>query len=168
MRSTGEVMGMDDDLGIAFAKSQMAARPALPTGGSVFLSVKDADKPRAVVIARELIELGFTIFSTSGTARFLEGHGLEVRAINKLAEGRPHAVDMIKNGQLQMVINTPSGMIPRHDENQIRAAALIHGVSTMTTLIGAWAAFLGIRAMKQRGVGVRSLQSYRQNTVAAG
>jgi carbamoyl-phosphate synthase large subunit len=165
MRSTGEVMGLDADLGLAFAKAQAAARPGLPTLGSVFLSVKDADKPHAVELARGLESLGFTVYSTSGTARHLAEHGLSVKRLAKVSEGRPNAVDMIKNGQIAMVINTPGGMIPRRDENAIRAAAYAHNVCLMTTITGARAALDGIRALREKPLGVRPLQSYRGNVV---
>jgi len=163
MRSTGEVMGIDPDLGLAFAKAQAAARPGLPTKGTAFFSVKDADKPQAVAIARALAELGFTLYSTSGTARYLAEQGLSVKRIAKLNEGRPNAVDMIKNGDFAMVINTPGGMIPRRDENAIRAAAYAHNVFLMTTLTGAKAAVDGIRALRDKPLAVRPLQSYRGN-----
>jgi len=163
MRSTGEVMGLDEDLGLAFAKAQAAARPGLPTAGSVFLSVKDADKPHAVELARGLEGLGFTVYSTSGTVRYLAEHGLAVKRLAKVSEGRPNAVDMIKNGQFTMVINTPGGMIPRRDENAIRAAAYAHNVCLMTSITGARAALEGIRALRKKPLGVRPLQSYRGN-----
>ncbi len=163
MRSTGEVMGLDADLGVAFAKAQAAARPGLPVTGNVFLSVKDADKPHAVEIARALEELGFTICSTSGTAQTLFDAGVAVRRLAKLSEGRPNAVDLIKNGQIQMVINTPGGMIPRRDENAIRSAAYLHNVCIMTSITGARAAVEGIRALRNKPVGVRPLQHYRGN-----
>ncbi len=163
MRSTGEVMGLDDDLGIAFAKAQAAAKPGLPTKGNVFMSVKDADKARAVEIARKLEGLGFTLYSTSGTAQTLADAGLKVKKLAKIQEGRPNAVDLIKNGQIQMVINTPGGMIPRRDENAIRSAAYAHNVCIMTTLTGAAAAVDGIRALKEKHVGVRPIQAYRGN-----
>jgi len=165
MRSTGEVMGLDEDLGVAFAKAQAAAKPGLPTSGNVFLSVKDADKPRAVGIARELAALGFTIHSTGGTAKALADAGVAVRKIAKIQEGRPTAIDLIKNGQIQLVINTPAGMIPRRDENSIRAAALARNVCIMTTLTGAAAAVQGIRALREKHVGVRPIQHYRGNVV---
>ncbi|HTB80980.1 MAG TPA: carbamoyl-phosphate synthase large subunit [Opitutaceae bacterium] len=166
MRSTGEVMGLDEDLGIAFAKAQAAAKPGLPTGGNVFLSVKDADKARAVDLARQLEGLGFTIYSTSGTAVALAANGVNVKKLAKIDEGRPTAIDLIKNGQIQMVINTPGGMIPRRDENQIRSAAYAHNVCIMTTITGASAALNGIKALKQKRVGVRPIQQYRGNVVA--
>ncbi len=163
MRSTGEVMGMDDDLGIAFAKTQMAAKPGLPLQGKVFFSVKDSDKPQAVGLARDFLSLGFTLCSTSGTARLLRSHGIEVQHVNKLLEGRPNCVDMIKNNEIALVINTPRGMIPRHDENAIRAAAWANNVCIMTSVTGARAAINGIRAMKAKLVDVRPLQQYRQS-----
>ncbi len=163
MRSTGEVMGLDDDLGVAFAKAQAAAKPGLPVQGNVFLSVKDADKARAVDIARQLVALGFNILSTSGTARMLADNNVPVTRVAKLGEGRPTTVDMIKNGQVQMVINTPGGMIPRRDENQIRSAAYAHNVCIMTTITGAYAALAGIKALKQKQINVRPIQKYRGN-----
>ncbi|MGH7996621.1 MAG: carbamoyl-phosphate synthase large subunit, partial [Opitutaceae bacterium] len=163
MRSTGEVMGLDEDLGLAFAKAQAAAKPGLPAGGNVFLSIKDADKPRALELARGLAELGFAIYSTSGTARFLADAGVAVKRLAKISEGRPNAVDMIKNGQIAMVINTPGGMIPRRDENAIRSAAYAHSVCIMTTITGARAAMDGIRALRTKPLGVRPIQSYKGN-----
>jgi len=165
MRSTGEVMGLDDDLGIAFAKTQMAAKPGLPLSGRLFISVKDADKPGAVAIARGFAELGFSLVATANTARLLQEHGLKVQFVNKLLEGRPNCVDMIKNGEINMVLNTPKGMIPRHDENAIRTAAVGNSVCIMTSLTGAEAALEGIRALKHKLVGVRPLQEYRNNVV---
>ncbi|MSU53793.1 MAG: carbamoyl phosphate synthase large subunit [Opitutia bacterium] len=163
MRSTGEVMGIDADLGVAFAKAQAAAKPGLPTKGNVFLSVKDADKPRATALARALVELGFTIYSTSGTAKMLADNGVPVKRLAKITEGRPNAVDMLKNGQIQLVINTPAGMIPRQDENKIRAAAYSHAVCLMTTITGAFAAVEGIRALRDKPIGVKPIQLYRGN-----
>ncbi|MBW8781749.1 MAG: carbamoyl-phosphate synthase large subunit [Verrucomicrobia bacterium] len=163
MRSTGEVMGLDDDLGIAFAKAQAAAKPGLPTRGNVFLSVKDADKTRAVALARELETLGFAIYSTSGTAQHLADNGVKVNRLSKIDEGRPTAVDMIKNGQIQLIINTPGGMVPRKDENKIRSAAYAHSVCIMTTITGAQAAVQGIQALTHKRVGVRPIQKYVGN-----
>jgi carbamoyl-phosphate synthase large subunit len=166
MRSTGEVMGLDDDLGLAFAKAQAAAKPGLPTRGNVFLSVKDADKAAAVEIARELESFGFVLYSTSGTAKYLTDNGVQAKRLAKLSEGRPNAVDMIKNGQIAMVINTPSGMIPRRDENAIRSAAYAHNICIMTTITGAEAGVEGIRALRGKPLGVRPIQQYRGNVVA--
>jgi carbamoyl-phosphate synthase large subunit len=163
MRSTGEVMGIDADLGVAFAKAQAAAKPGLPTKGNVFLSVKDADKANAIDIARRLEALGFVIYSTSGTAKSLAEAGVAVKRLAKIAEGRPNAVDMIKNGQIQMVINTPGGMIPRRDENQIRSAAYAHNVCIMTTITGAKAAIQGIHALREKDVRVKPIQQFAGN-----
>ena len=163
MRSTGEVMGLDADLGIAFAKAQAAAKPGLPTSGNVFLSVKDADKAHAVEIARALESMGFVIHSTSGTARTLAEAGVAVKRISKISEGRPTAVDMIKNGQIQLVINTPGGLIPRRDENTIRAAVYAHNVCIFTTIMAARAAVDGIRALKTKPLGVRPIQKFKGN-----
>jgi len=167
MRSTGEVMGLDEDLGIAFAKAQAAAKPGLPTKGNVFLSVKDADKALAVVLARELLDLGFVIFSTSGTAKTLAENGVKATRLAKIDEGRPTAVDMIKNGQIQLIINTPSGMIPRKDENKIRSAAYAHNICIMTTITGARASLNGIKALRNKTVGVRPIQKYIGNVTVA-
>jgi carbamoyl-phosphate synthase large subunit len=153
---------------VAFAKAQAAAKPGLPIQGNVFLSVKDSDKPRAVAIAGALEQLGFTIYSTSGTAKTLADAGVKVKRIAKIAEGRPNTVDLIKNGQIQMVINTPGGMIPRRDENAIRSAAYAHNVCIMTTITGAAAAVDGIRALKEKHVGVRPIQNYRGNVNVLG
>jgi len=163
MRSTGEVMGLDKDLGIAFAKAQAAAKPGLPSSGNVFLSVKDEDKPRAVDLARRLVRLGFNIFSTGGTAKMLKENGVETTRLAKINEGRPTAVDMLKNNDIQLVINTPGGMIPRKDENTIRAAAYSHNVCLMTTIMGAFAAVKGIEAQAQAEIGVCSIQEYVKN-----
>jgi len=149
MRSTGEVMGLDEDLGIAFAKAQAAAKPGLPTKGNVFLSVKDGDKTLAVDLARQLVSFGFEIYSTSGTAKTLAENGVKTTRLAKIDEGRPTAVDMIKNGQIQMIINTPSGMLPRKDENKIRSAAYAHNICIMTTITGAAAAINGIKAIQK-------------------
>ncbi len=161
MRSTGEVMGLDHDLGLALAKAQMAAQPPLPQGGKVFLSVKRADKQRAVNIARQLVSLGFELFSTEGTAETLRENNVEVKSLFKLSEGaRPNVLDMLKNNEISLIINTPSGQIPRRDENVIRSEAVMRRVCIMTTLTGAEAALAGIKAMKRKPLEVRSLQEY--------
>jgi carbamoyl-phosphate synthase large subunit len=162
MRSTGEVMGLDDDLGMAFAKTQMAVGPALPESGNVFLSVKDADKPLAVDIARRFVALGFNVISTSGTLKMLEENGVPVRHVHKINEGRPNVVDMIKNDELQLIINTPAGMIPRQNENVIRATALKNGVPIMTTLSGARAAVQALQSLRRNPLTVTPLQEYRE------
>ncbi|GAB5559487.1 MAG: carbamoyl-phosphate synthase large subunit [Synoicihabitans sp.] len=163
MRSTGEVMGLDSDLGVAFAKAQAAAKPGLPNEGNIFLSVKDEDKPKAVDLARRLSRLGFKIFSTSGTATVLAENGVEVTRLAKINAGRPTAVDMLKNNDIHLVINTPGGMIPRKDENIIRAAAYSHNVCLMTTIMGAFAAVRGIEAQREKQIEVRPIQDYVKN-----
>jgi carbamoyl-phosphate synthase large subunit len=160
MRSTGEVMGLDSDLGIAYAKSQMAANATLPLRGRVFISVSDADKAEVVEVAREFERLGFELIATSGTASVLEKAGLKVQRISKLSEGRPNAIDLLKNKEIQLVINTPAGQMPRADEVKIRTTAVYTGTPIMTTLSGAKAAALGIAALKKSGYGVQTLQEY--------
>lgn len=164
MRSTGEVMGLADELGMAFAKSQMAAQPGLPVSGNVFISLKDHDKEAGAEIASKFNELGFKLFSTSGTARFLSDRGIPVTRLYKISEGaRPNVVDMLKNGQMQILINTPSGMNPRLDENKMRQEALLDGVCIITTIMGAYATLKGIEALKSRPIEVRSLQEYKRD-----
>jgi carbamoyl-phosphate synthase large subunit len=160
MRSTGEVMGLDEDMGIAYAKSQMAAGAPLPLEGRVFLSVSDVHKPQVAEVARLFTELGFELVSTGGTATVLEAAGLAVRRIFKMNEGRPNAVDLLKNGEIQLVINTPSGQVPRADEVRIRTTAVYVNTPIMTTLSGARAAALGIAALRKRGYSVKPLQEY--------
>ncbi|HEX4265559.1 MAG TPA: carbamoyl-phosphate synthase large subunit [Verrucomicrobiae bacterium] len=160
MRSTGEVMGLDPDLGIAYAKSQMAANSPLPLRGRVFISVSDADKSQATEIAKQFDQLGFELVATSGTAAVLEKAGLKVQRIFKLSEGRPNAIDLLKNKEIQLVINTPAGQAPRADEVKIRTTAVYTGTPIMTTLSGAKAAALGIAALKKSGYGVQTLQEY--------
>ena len=160
MRSTGEVMGIDPDLGIAYAKSQMSAQPPLPTKGNVFISVKDSDKPVAIEVAREFAGLGFKIHATSGTAKLLADAGVPVKTLLKIQEGRPNVLDLIKNGDIHFILNTPSGQQPRKDEVVIRSAAVAARVATMTTIRGARASVAAIRAIQQAGYHVKSLQEY--------
>jgi carbamoyl-phosphate synthase large subunit len=155
MRSTGEVMGQDEDFGMAYAKTQMAAKPSLPLEGNVFLSVKDSDKPRALEVAKGLAELGFSFTSTEGTAKFLNENGIPAGTTLRISEGRPNVADLIKNG-----INTPLGLIPRRDENGIRSEAVLNSVPVITTLGSAFAALDGIRSLKDRKFSVKSLQDY--------
>ena len=160
MRSTGEVMGQDEDFGMAFAKTQMAAKPSLPLEGNVFLSVKDSDKPKALEVAKGLAELGFSFTSTEGTAKFLNENGIPAKSPLRISEGRPNVADLIKNGKVQLVINTPLGLIPRRDENGIRSEAVLNSVPVITTLGSAFAALNGIRSLKDRKFSVKSLQDY--------
>jgi len=167
MRSTGEVMGIDADWGAAYAKSQMAAAPALPQKGKVFVSVRDSEKEGVVPIAKEFARLGFDLCATSGTAKVLQESGLKVQVLLKLSEGRPNCLDLIKNGEVQLVINTPAGKTPRVDEVKIRTAAVQHRVSIMTTLAGAKAAALGIAARREKGLNVRTIQEYHAQLAGA-
>jgi carbamoyl-phosphate synthase large subunit len=160
MRSTGEVMGLDVDLGIAYAKSQMAANAPLPTGGKVFISVSDAHKMEVATLAKDYLALGFELVATSGTAAVLEKAGLKVQKIYKVSEGRPNAVDLMKNKEIQLVINTPAGQVPRADEVKIRTTAVYTGTPIMTTMSGAKAAALGIAALKKSGYAVKTVQEY--------
>jgi len=162
MRSTGEVMGLDADLGIAYAKSQMAANSPLPLQGRVFISVSDADKNEVAVIAKQFADLGFEIVSTGGTARVLTEAGLKVSRVFKLSEGRPNTLDLLKNKEIQLVINTPAGQAPRADEVKIRTTAVYTGTPIMTTLSGARAAVLGIAALKKNGYRTKTVQEYHK------
>jgi len=160
MRSTGEVMGLDADLGVAYAKSQMAANSPLPLGGKIFISVSDAHKKEVASVAKLFSDLGFEIVATSGTAAILEKAGLKVQRTQKLLEGRPNVIDLLKNKEIQFVINTPSGAAPREDEIKIRTTAVYTGTPIATTLSGAKAAALGIAALKKSGYAVKPLQAY--------
>ena len=160
MKSTGEVMGLDADLGIAYAKSQMASGSSLPLEGRVFISVSDAHKAEVAGLARRFADLGFKISSTTGTAAVLTEAGLEVESVPKLAEGRPNTLDLLKNNEIQLVINTPSGQAPRVDEIKIRTTAVYTNTPIMTTMGSAKAAAEGIAALKQNGYSVKPLQEY--------
>jgi carbamoyl-phosphate synthase large subunit len=160
MKSTGEVMGLDRGFGRAFAKSQIAAGALLPDAGSVFVSVRDADKAGIVEPVRELLEMGFEIVSTSGTKRALEAAGLEVAFVNKVFEGRPHVVDLITDGRIAMVINTTEGQQAIRDSFSLRRAALVQRVPYYTTSAGARAAVRAMRALRTAPLEVRPLQSY--------
>jgi carbamoyl-phosphate synthase large subunit len=160
MRSTGEVMGLDFDFSIAFAKSQIGGGSMLPKQGTVFVSVKDEDKPRILNSMRVLSGLGFRIIATSGTLRFLKENGVEADKVNKVLEGRPNIVDAIKNGGVQLVFNTTEGAQALTDSRSLRRAALLHKVPYYTTLSGAVAAAQGIKAYLGGDLEVRALQSY--------
>jgi carbamoyl-phosphate synthase large subunit len=160
MKSTGEVMGIDRDYSVAFAKSQLGGGARLPKAGTVFVSVRDSDKPRILEAMRTLRALGFQVIATSGTQRYLAEHGVEADKINKVAEGRPHIVDAIKNGRVQLVFNTTEGATALTDSHSLRRAALLHKVPYYTTLSGAVAAAQGIKAYLGGDLEVRALQSY--------
>ncbi len=160
MRSTGEVIGLDYDFDIAFAKSQLGGGTKVPTGGTVFVSVRDDDKERVVPTMRLLSDLGFKVVATGGTAKYLQSHGIPAQRINKVSEGRPHVVDAIRNGGVQLVFNTTLGSQALSDSRSLRRAALLHKVPYYTTLAGAIAAARGIRAYKGGDLQVRALQDY--------
>ena len=168
MKSTGEVMGIDRNFAIAFAKSQIGGGSRLPREGTVFVSVRDADKPRVLEAIRLLVSLGFRIIATSGTQRYLAEQGLPANKINKVLEGRPHIVDAIKNGEVQLVFNTTEGATALADSRSLRRAALLHKVPYYTTLSGAVAAAQGIKAYLGGDLEVRTLQSYFAGKVPSG
>jgi carbamoyl-phosphate synthase large subunit len=160
MRSTGEVMGLDHTFAIAFAKSQIGAGGVMPTGGTLFVSVRDSDKPKIIEPVRRLAKLGFRINATGGTQRFLVEQGIECVKINKVLEGRPHIVDAIRNGEVQLVFNTTEGAQALSDSRSLRRAALLHKVPYYTTIAGAAAVSRGIEAYRAGNLEVRPLQSY--------
>ena len=160
MRSTGEVMGLDMDFATAFAKSQLGSGTVLPAGGTAFISVRESDKPRALVAARGLLELGFTLLATRGTASFLSQNGVEVTPVNKVMEGRPHIVDTMKDGDVHLVINTTQGEKSLADSKSIRRSALMDKIPYYTTLAGAEAAVSAIGALGRGKLQVSSLQEY--------
>src|SRR3954447_15890986 len=160
MKSTGEVIGLDRGFGVAFAKSQLGGGAMLPKGGTLFVSVRDADKSRILPAVRVLADLGFKVVATGGTQRFLEQNGVPTQKINKVLEGRPHIVDSIKNGDIQIVFNTTEGAGALSDSRSLRRAALLHKVPYYTTLAGAMAAAEGIEAYLGGDLEVRALQDY--------
>jgi len=160
MRSTGEVIGLDGSFGVAFAKSQLGSGTSIPTGGTVFVSVRDDDKARILPTIRGLNDLGFTITATGGTQRYLVEQGIACERINKVLEGRPHIVDAIKNGEIALVFNTTEGAGALSDSRSLRRAALLHKVPYYTTLAGAMAAAEGIKAYLEGDLQVRALQEY--------
>jgi carbamoyl-phosphate synthase large subunit len=160
MKSTGEVMGLDRSFDIAFAKSQIGGGSRLPRSGTIFISIRDADKPRILDTVRLLRSLGFNVIATSGTQRFLVDNGIAAEKVNKVAEGRPHIVDAIVNGQVQLVFNTTEGATSLADSKSLRRAALLHKVPYYTTLSGAVAAARGLKAYLGGDLEVRALQSY--------
>jgi len=160
MRSTGEVMGIDRSFEVAFAKSQLGGGTRVPRKGTVFVSVRETDKNRIAEAVRLLHSLGFKVMGTSGTQRFLTDNGIPTEKVNKVLEGRPHIVDAITNGDIQLVFNTTEGPQALADSRSLRRAALLHKVPYYTTLSGAVAAAQGIRAYLGGDLEVRTLQSY--------
>jgi carbamoyl-phosphate synthase large subunit len=160
MKSTGEVMGIDSSFAVAFAKSQLGAGTRLPDGGVVFISVKDSDKPVILPAAQQLVALGFTLIATGGTARYLADAGVAVEPVNKVAEGRPHIVDRIIDGDVALIINTTEGWQSLKDSQSIRASALHGKVPYYTTAAASVAAAQAIAALRGAKLEVRSLQDY--------
>ncbi|HKV91851.1 MAG TPA: carbamoyl-phosphate synthase large subunit [Candidatus Angelobacter sp.] len=164
MKSTGEVMGSADTFGEAFAKAQLSAGQALPTCGTVFISVIDRYKQESIELARRFVELGFSLVATHGTADRLEKAGLNVDRVYKVKEGRPNVVDLIKGERVQLVVNTPHGAEPWFDEKAIRRAAVTGRIPTITTMAAAWAAAEGIAALQRNEVNVRSMQHWHEES----
>jgi carbamoyl-phosphate synthase large subunit len=160
MKSTGEVMGIDSNYGLAFLKAQLGAGQDLPSKGNVFISVKNKDKRNIIFIAKILSDLGFRIYATRGTGKVLVNNGMEVGFVNKVSEGRPHIVDMIKNGEIHFIINTPSGRHPKMDEISIRSGAVQYKIPYTTTLAGAQAVVNAIEMMQKGSLHVKALQDY--------
>jgi len=166
MRSTGEVMGISDSFGGAFAKSQIAASNGLPLSGTVLITVNDSDKPTVTPIARRFHEMGFKILATLGTARYLRGRGVPASVVLKVHEGRPNCYDKLVNGEVQLLINTPLGKHSQMDDYRLRQGAIVHRVSYTTTMSAASAASDAILALKSRAPSVRSLQEWQSQIVA--
>jgi carbamoyl-phosphate synthase large subunit len=160
MRSTGEVMGIDADAGVAFAKAQEAAGNRLPKEGFVFVSVRDTDKPALVDVARRLTKLGFHLVATRGTAAHLASHGITAEVANKVHEGSPHIADRLKAGGITFVLNTTAGAAAVADSHAIRRATLLAGVAYSTTMEGARATVEAMEALARRPAGVRSIQEF--------
>jgi len=163
MRSTGEVMGISNSFGSAFAKAQLAADNALPLSGAVFITVNDSDKPTVTPIAHHFHEMGFEIYATPGTARYLRGRGIQAKEVFKVHEGHPHGIDLIVNGQVQLLINTPLGKHAQRDDYTLRQAAIANRVSYTTTLSAAAAARDAILALRSRRPTIRALQEWHED-----
>jgi carbamoyl-phosphate synthase large subunit len=160
MKSTGEVMGISSDFAIAFLKSQQGGGVELPDGGTLFVSVKDGDKPAIVRPVEELIGLGYRVVATGGTADYLTGAGLDVERVNKVAQGRPHIVDKIKDGEIDLIFNTTEGWQSHRDSASIRASAVGARIPYFTTAASSLAVVRAIKARRERSLEVRSLQDY--------
>jgi carbamoyl-phosphate synthase large subunit len=161
MRSTGEVMGVADSFGTAFAKAELAAGNGLPLEGTVFVTVNDRDKPQAVDIARRFRDMGFSLAATGGTARYLRDRGVACTLVKKVSEGRPNGIDLIKNDEVQLLINTPLGKRAQKDDYSLRQAAIGHRVAYTTTLSAASAACDAILSLKSEQPTVRSIQEWQ-------
>jgi len=160
MRSTGEVLGLADSFGLAFYKAEEATHQVLPSDGTVLITVSEKDRPAVLEVARQFNDLGFRIKATNGTHKFLSEQGIESEHILKMYEGRPNIVDGIMNREIQLIVNTPSGKLSKHDDSYIRKAAIKYKIPYITTLAAAIAAAKGIRAFRKGHGGVKSLQEY--------
>ena len=166
MKSTGEVMGVDQMNGMAFLKSQVAAGNRIPAAGNVFLSLRDADKDELLPLASKLVEMGFTLYGTAGTSTWLRDHRIRSQAIFKISEGRPNVIDLIEEKNLAWIVNTPSkGSRPKEDETRMRSHAVIRGIPITTTVDGMKAAIRGLESLRQqKGMEVCSLQEFHRHS----
>jgi carbamoyl-phosphate synthase large subunit len=162
MKSTGEVMGIDEDFGLAYAKAQESSDNKVPLSGKIFISVKDKDKPGTCRVVQKFLEMGFDVVATRGTAEHLRNKGIEVGVVNKVMEGRPHIVDLIKNKEISFVVNTVSGAQAQKDSFSIRQSALQYRVPFTTTLTGANAVVKAIEMLLKRKIHIKSLNEYHK------
>jgi len=168
MRSTGEVMGIDEDFGRAYAKAYIAAGHSLPLRGTAFISVKNRDKRAILFMAKRLVDLGFDIVATKGTAMALARNGVDVTVVHRISEAQPNVLDLMAQGRIDLIINTPTGRAPKEDQARIRCAAVHHGVTFVTTISGAMACVSGIEALQRGGTNVRPLQEYHRSLLSGG
>jgi carbamoyl-phosphate synthase large subunit len=166
MRSTGEVMGIDPDYGLAFLKSQAGAGCRVPEKGGLFISVNDQDKPLVVDLLRRFQDLGFTLYATTGTHKYLQSQGIETQRVLKVSEGRPHVVDFMIDKSIDLIINTPMGVLSQSDEKAIRSNAISRDIPLVTTLAAAYAVADGLEASKTHKVTIKALQDYHQDIPA--
>ncbi|MCL0071533.1 carbamoyl-phosphate synthase large subunit, partial [Thermodesulfovibrionales bacterium] len=167
MKSTGEVMGIDEDFGLAYAKAQIASKNKIPTSGRIFISVKDKDKPEVAKVAKRLLEMDFQIVATTGTAKYLSYSGIHVDIINKVMEGRPHIGDLIKNREIDFIINTVTGARAQRDSFSIRSCALEYNIPYTTTIAGAKAAVMAIESLLGRELNIKAIQEYHKTLTAS-
>jgi carbamoyl-phosphate synthase large subunit len=160
MKSTGEVMGIDKDFGLAFAKSQEAAGNRLPRSGAVFISVKNSMRRNIIFMVKKIAEMGFKIFASEGTCKVLRSNGVNVKMVSKIGEGKPDIIDLIKANEIDLIINVPAGKKSLIDSKPIRSAAVVQGITYITTLEGAQAAISGLDSLEKTGFSVKSIQEY--------
>ena len=165
MKSTGEVMGIDYSFGAAFAKSQISANQSLPKKGKIFVSVNDHDKRHVVFLAKKLLDLGFSLIATGGTAKVLHSSNVKAETVDKHGEGKNNLLTLVRKNEINLIINTPSGQKSQSDMRAIRAAAILYNVPCITTLQGAWAAVNGIESSLQKEFTIQSLQDYYKEMV---